>query len=245
MTLKAPADGIAYYGRQVSGRWIEVGGMEQKLIPFGTVSPGSVVMTIVKDRPLYVETSIGEKELPTVRAEQAVVVVPAADGEVELKGAVDKVADVPGSGNKFVVRVELKADKTPEWLMPGMTGKTKITTYDVQDAVVIAAELLQTDEDDPKKKYVMIQVEGEEKPLRRDLKLGKTKDKEVEVLKGLKAGEQIVKGAKDDAAQEEEAAKEADAPQDDAAAKEDDAAKEEDAAKDDEAAKDEDGAKGE
>jgi hypothetical protein len=204
MTLKAPADGIAYYGRQVNGRWIEVSGMEQKLIPFGTVSPNSVVMTIVKDRPVYVETSIGEKELPTVKAKQEVTVVPAADSEVELKGAVEKVADVPGGGNKFAVRIEVEADKLPEWLMPGMTGKTKITTYDVEDAVVIAADLVQSDEDDPKKKYVMLQIEDEEKPIRRDIKLGKTKDKEVEIVKGLEKGDEIVKGAKDKKSEDED-----------------------------------------
>jgi multidrug efflux pump subunit AcrA (membrane-fusion protein) len=203
MVLKSPADGIAYYGRQVNGRWIEVSTMEQKLVPFGSVTPNSVVMTIIKDRPMYVETSIGEKELPTVKSEQDVTVTPAADSEVELKGGVQKVATVPGGGNKFTVRVELKSDKTPEWLMPGMTGKVKITTYDVKDAVVIAADLVQSDEDDPKKKYVMVQVEDEDKPVRRELKLGKTKDKEVEVLKGLKEGDEIVKGAKDKAADED------------------------------------------
>jgi multidrug efflux pump subunit AcrA (membrane-fusion protein) len=210
MTLKAPADGIAYYGRQVNGRWIEVSSLEQKLVPFGAVSPNSVVMTIVKDRPLYVETSIGEKELPTVEEEQAVTVVPAADGEVELKGTVEKVADVPGGGNKFAVRIELKAENTPDWLMPGMTGKAKINTYDVKDAVVIPADLVQSDEDDSKKKYVMVQVEDEEKPVRREIKLGKAKDKEVEVLKGLKEGDEIVKGAKDGAA-DEDAKEESDA----------------------------------
>jgi multidrug efflux pump subunit AcrA (membrane-fusion protein) len=131
-------------------------------------------------------------------------VVPAADSEVELKGSVEKVADVPGGGNKFSVRIELKAENTPDWLMPGMTGKAKITTYDVEDAVVIAADLVQSDEDDPKKKYVMLQVEDEEKPVRREIKLGKTKDKEVEVLKGLKEGDEIVKGAKDKASEDED-----------------------------------------
>jgi HlyD family secretion protein len=207
MTLKSPADGIAYYGRQVNGRWIEVSSLEQKLVPFGTVTPNSVVMTIVKDRPMYVETSIGEKELPTVEADQEVTVVPAADSEVELKGSVGKVADVPGGGNKFSVRIELKAENTPDWLMPGMTAKAKITTYDVKDAVVIAADLVQSDEDDPKKKYVMVQVEDEEKPVRREIKLGKTKDKEVEVLKGLKEGDEIVKGAKNKASEDEDADK--------------------------------------
>ena len=72
--------------------------------------------------------------------------------------------------------------------MPGMTCKTKITIYDVKDAIVIPAELVQTDEDDPKQKYVMLQVEGEEKPVRRDVKVGKTKEKEVEIVKGLRGG---------------------------------------------------------
>ncbi|HEX6963355.1 MAG TPA: HlyD family efflux transporter periplasmic adaptor subunit [Lacipirellula sp.] len=204
MTLEAPADGIAYYGRQVNGRWIEVSSLEQKLIPFGTVTPNSVVMTIVKDRPLYVETSIGEKELPTVEEEQEVVVTPAADSDVELKGAVEEVASVPGGGNKFTVRVEIEGEDLPEWLMPGMTGKVKITTYEAEEAVVIPADLVQSDQDDPKQKYVMVEVEDEEEPVRRDIKLGESKDKEVEVLKGLEEGDVIVKGAKDKSSDDEE-----------------------------------------
>jgi len=198
MTLKAPADGIVYYGRAVNGRWIEVSSQESKLIPFGTLTPNSVVMTIVKDRPMYVETAISEKELPTVKVKQPVVVSPVADAELELKAMVAKVADIPGAGNKFPVRVDLKSNDVPDWLMPGMTCKTKITVYDVKEAIVIPAELLQTDKDDPKQKYVMLQVEDEEKPTRRDVKVGKTKEKEVEIVKGLEAGDLIVKGAKEE-----------------------------------------------
>lgn len=196
MTLKAPADGTAYYGRSVNGRWIEVSGLESKLIPFGTLTPNSVVITVVEDRPMYVETTIGEKELPTVEAKQPAVVVPVADDKVELAGAVVRVADVPGAGNRFPVRVDLKSDDEPAWLMPGMTCKTKITIYDVPKAIVIPADLLQSDEDDPKQKYVMLQIEGKEKPVRRNVTVGKTKEKEVEIVKGLEAGDLIVKGAK-------------------------------------------------
>jgi multidrug efflux pump subunit AcrA (membrane-fusion protein) len=197
MELKAPIDGIAYFGKAVNGRWIEVGSLEAKLTPFGTVSPNSVVYTIVKDRPMYAEMSIGEKEFPTVKDGQTVAVTPTADAEVDIQGKVKKVTDVPGSGNKFTVEVSLDLEKAPEWLVPGMTGKAKIKTYDVKNALVIPADLVQSDEDNPKKKYVMVQVEDEEKPVRRDIKVGKSKDKEVEVLKGLKEGDEIVKGAKD------------------------------------------------
>ena len=113
---------------------------------------------------------------------------PAADAEVELKAVVATVADVPGAGNKFPVRVDLKSDDEPDWLMPGMTCKTRITVYDVKEAIVIPAELLQTDNEDPKQKYVMLQVEGEKQPVRRDVKVGKTKEKEVEIVKGMRGG---------------------------------------------------------
>jgi hypothetical protein len=79
-----------------------------------------------------------------------------------------------------------------------------VTTYEAADAVVIPADLVQTDKDDAEKKYVMLEAEDEENPFRRDLKLGKTKDKEVEVLKGLKAGDKIVKGAKDEPAKDKD-----------------------------------------
>lgn len=198
MTIKAPADGIAYYGRCVSGRWVEVSSLESKLIPYGTVTPNSVVMTVVKDRPMYVETSIGEKELPAIAEKQSVKVALAADDEVELAGKVKVVGDIPGAGNKFSVRIDVENGDAPAWLMPGMTGKAKITTYEVKDAVVIPADLVQSDENDPKTKYVMVQVQGKDKPVRREIKLGKAKDKEVEVLVGLKKGDEIVKGGKDD-----------------------------------------------
>jgi multidrug resistance efflux pump len=203
MELKAPIDGIAYYGRAVNGRWVEVGSMESKLVPYGTVAANSVVYTVVKERPLHAETSIGEKELPEVKDGQSVVVTPTADSDVEVEGKVKEVADVPGSGNKFTVEVNLKLENAPEWLVPGMTGKSKIKTYDVKDAIVIPADLVQSDEENPKKKYVMLQVEDEEKPVRREITLGKTKDKEVEVVKGLKEGDEIVKGAKDGKQDEE------------------------------------------
>jgi multidrug efflux pump subunit AcrA (membrane-fusion protein) len=199
MKLRAPRDGLAYYGRCVNGRWIEVGSMESKLAPFGSVSPNSVVMTIVSRLPMYVETGVGEKEFPAMKTGLSATITPLADADLKLDSRVERVANVPGSGNKFTLRLELKSeDDVPEWLMPGMTCKASITTYEVEDAVVIPVELIQTDEGDDEAKYVMVLEGDDEKPVRRELKLGKTKGKEVEILGGLKEGDQIVKGAKDE-----------------------------------------------
>ncbi len=199
MRLRAPRDGVAYYGRCVNGRWMEVGSLETKLIPFGSVTPNSVLFTVVERLPIVVESSVGEKELTVVKKGQVATLALAADAEDELDAKVESIADVPGSGNKFKVRLTLDdEDSIPGWLMPGMTCKAKIVTYETEDAVVIPADLLQTDDDDPDKKYVMVLgEEDEDESVRRDVKLGKTKDKNVEVLRGLAEGDRIVKGAKD------------------------------------------------
>jgi len=57
----------------------------------------------------------------------------------------------------------------------------------------VPADLIQTDEDNEKIKYVMLLTGDDEEPVRREVKLGKTKEKQVEILSGLKAGDKIVK----------------------------------------------------
>jgi multidrug efflux pump subunit AcrA (membrane-fusion protein) len=198
MTLRAPRDGVVYYGRCVDGRWGEVSSYQSKLIPSGSISPNAVLMTVVSERPLRIETSIGEKDLPSVAAGQTVTLSPAADSEMELTAKVKSVESIPRGGNQFTVEIELGKDELAEWLKAGMTCKANIRVYEKDDAVVIPADLVQSEEDSPKNKYVMVQVKGEKEPQRRDLKIGKKKDKEVEVLKGLQPGDLIVKGAKDD-----------------------------------------------
>jgi hypothetical protein len=53
----------------------------------------------------------------------------------------------------------------------------------------------------------MLQIDDKEKPIRRDVRVGKTKEKEVEIVKGLAAGDLIVKGVKDEKNKDEEVVK--------------------------------------
>ncbi|MEM9658335.1 MAG: HlyD family efflux transporter periplasmic adaptor subunit [Planctomycetota bacterium] len=196
MKLRAPIDGVAYYGRCVDGKFSEVGSLTSKLAPYGTVPANTVVMTVVKLRPLRVEASVGEKDFPSLQKGQQVEVSPVADEEVQLEAKVDSIALAPGAGNKFEVALDVDARDAPEWLVPGMTCKAKVTTYEAKDAIVIPSDLVQSDADDDDKKYVMV-LDGEEE-IRRDLKLGESSGDEVEVLNGLSVGDKIVKDGKDD-----------------------------------------------
>ena len=198
MTLRAPADGIVYYGQCKDGRWGEISSYKSKLQPHGAVSANSVVFTIVSPEEMFVTTSVSEKEFPMIHEGQKGTAEPAADDDVKLPVTIKQIESAPGAGNKFEVVLELDDDDAPAWLMPGMTCKATFTTYESKDAVVIPASLVQTDEDDEDQKYVMVVEDEDKDPVRHNIKLGKKKDKDVEVTEGLKAGDLIAKDAKDE-----------------------------------------------
>jgi len=196
MELRAPADGTVYYGKCVDGKWSEVASYTTKLQPFGTVTPNKVLMTIVQQRPLAVRAVLTEKELPDFQNGLPATLVPAGDKDLELSGKVLEVSKIPGSNKKFVALLEVDTAQAPEWLVAGMTCKANVTIYENPKAIVIPIKLVQTDEDDKKIKYVMLVDPKEEKPVRRNVTLGREKEKLVEVLKGLDEGDQIVKEEK-------------------------------------------------
>jgi HlyD family secretion protein len=193
MEIKSPTDGTVYYGRCVSGQWAEIGSMTAKLVPYSMIPPNSVLMTVVKQRPLYVLTGVGEKEIIEYKKGLEATITPVADNKLELTGKIAKIPRVPGGGKKFELQLDLSKGDLPEWLVAGMSCSVKVTTYDKKDALLVPADMIQTDKDDEKIKYVMRLAGEDEEPVRREVKLGKTKDKMVEVLSGLKAGDKIVK----------------------------------------------------
>ena len=79
-----------------------------------------------------------------------------------------------------------------------MTCKVKVTTYQNEQAILIPQELVETDQKNKKRKYVLVLDELEDEPMRRKVRLGRRKGKLVEVVKGLDAGEKLLKPAKDE-----------------------------------------------
>ncbi len=203
MTLRAPCDGVVYYGKCTNGKWSQVATLKAKLKPFGSATPKSVLMTIVKPGALHIESSLSEKNLPDITSGLKATLIPAADKELELEGKVAHVDSIPGASNKFHVKLDVDLAEAPEWLVAGMTCDAKIVTYENKEALVIPLDLVQTDEENKKIKYVMLvdpEEDGTEQdgPTRRNVKLGRKKGKIVEVLKGLEEGDEIVKEEKKD-----------------------------------------------
>jgi multidrug efflux pump subunit AcrA (membrane-fusion protein) len=193
MEIKAPADGIVYYGQCVNGSWSEVGSLINKFRPHGSAAPNSVVMTIVQSRPLYVTSTVSEAKRPFVEAGQTARITPPADGSKAIIGRVSSVTTAPVGSNKFRLDLDLEQQDEPAWLVAGVTCKIKVTTYDKPDAVVVPKEALHTDEEDEDKSYAWV-VDPDDKdaaPERRDVEIGRQNGKEIEILKGLEKDEVI------------------------------------------------------
>ena len=63
MIVKAPIDGIVYYGRSLRGKW---SAMSVETLRRGTqIMPNEVFMTVVQTRPLVIRTTVPESQVAT------------------------------------------------------------------------------------------------------------------------------------------------------------------------------------
>jgi|GEM_PF-401469 len=196
MELKSPADGVVYYGRCLDGKWPSVSSLRAKLRPFGSVTPGTVLFTIVQPGSLDILSTVSEKNFPQIRAGLAATIVPTGDVELELDGKVAQVEPIPISRGKFRLRIDFDRASAPDWLVADMTCKVKVTTYENKQAILIPQDLVGTDKENKKRKYVLVLDEKEDEPVRRKVKLGHRKGRLVEVVKGLDEGDKLLKPAK-------------------------------------------------
>lgn len=193
MEIKSPADGIVYYGQCVNGRWAETPSLISKYKPHNNVSPDSIPATVVQSRPVYVTSTVDEAKRPELADGQKAKLILPAEGSDRVGSELKSISLIPVSPGKFEVNIEVDQGKLPEWVVPGMTCKVRVNTYDKKEALVVPKAALHTDEYDEDQSYVwLVDPDDEEaKPERRDVKLGKRSGDDVEIVEGLKEGDVV------------------------------------------------------
>ncbi len=193
MEVKSPADGVVYYGSCVNGRWADTASLVTKYQPHNNVPGGSVVMTIVEQRPLYVTSTLEEGKRPEVSDGQKVKVALPSEGSDRIAGRVKSISPIPVGSGKFAIDFDIEQSEVPNWIVAGVSCKVNVTTYDKADAIVVPKKAVHDDENDPDTHFVWL-VDADDasaKPERRNVKLGKRKEDDVEITKGLKKGDVI------------------------------------------------------
>ena len=189
MTLTAPADGIVYLGRCVRGKWNTGAELSSRLRAGGAIQPREIVMTIVEGGSLFVRASVPEKELANVQPGTAGAGIAAAFANSRLPVAVAEVSPIPISDGTFEARLNFTG-KPSEPLVAGMACDVKLVPYKKADAIAVPAKAVFTVDLDETQRYVYVVKEG--KPAKTGVKVGRTCGERLEIIEGLKAGDEIL-----------------------------------------------------
>jgi multidrug efflux pump subunit AcrA (membrane-fusion protein) len=196
LTIKAPVDGIAYYGKCVRGQWTTAAVVGPKLQRGGMLQPEEVFLTLVSPRPIFVRAIAEEKDLHFLKPGLTGKVIPAGYPDVKLAAHLESVSAVPFAAGSFDARVAIEAGDTPG-LMPGMACTVKLTAYQKKDALTVPAAAVFTDENEDDARYVYL-ARKNDKPEKRTVKVGKTANGKAEILDGLKEGDEILTSKPED-----------------------------------------------
>ncbi len=191
MTVKAPMDGIIYYGHYSRGQWTNATSAAEELRPSGSITRDKVFMTIVKPRPMVIQAKVPESSLHYVKPGLKGAVQPGGYPEMKLAATIDAVETVP-LGGEFAVMVKVSLPHEAEPLMPGMNCTVKVTPYLKKSALVAPASAVFSEKLDDDKRYVYLVREGKE-PRKQPVTVGKKSGDKIEILEGLDNGDEILK----------------------------------------------------
>ena len=189
MLVKAPIDGVVYYGRPVRGKWSAMS--SETLRRGATIMPNEVFMTVVQTRPLTIRTTVPESQSQRVRAGLPAVVQPVGFAGLKLSAIVERLAAIPLGSSGFDCRLTVARDGLSSAIVPGMNCEMKMIPYKKSDALTVPPKAVFTEEFDPAKQYVYLQGKNG-KPQKRVVTLGERNDKQIEVLEGLAEGDEIL-----------------------------------------------------
>lgn len=188
LTVKAPADGLAYHGRFINGQLTSPGG-SQGSAPLGNspITPGDVFLTVVSTSKLTIRTEVEEKELSGLKPGLAGRFTPTAFPDKKLPCELIRVTPAPREG-KFDVRIKMNG-KT-ENLVPGMTGSVRLVIAQKKSALTVPSSAVF--EDTAEDIFYVYVPTKDGKHEKKTVKVGITSGDRTEILEGLAAGDEIL-----------------------------------------------------
>lgn len=182
-TVVAPRGGV------VTLKYLEEG----TIIPPGTstFAQGTSLVQISDVSQLYVECAVDEADIGAVREGQRVRIIAEAFPGRPFDGRVERISPAATTANSITavkVRVRvLPGAKTQ--VLPGMNATCEFVTLDKHDVLVIPSQAVKYEEG---KAYVEVKSTDPLKPARKEIKLGEEGNDGIEVVSGLKEGEEVV-----------------------------------------------------
>lgn len=172
LALKAPVAGVI---------------MEKSVAVGELVEKGKEIFTISDPRFIWLIGEVKEQDIAMVNAGQMVDFTVLAYPKEIFRGKVARVGNVVETESRtFEIRVEF-GNRNGK-LKPGMFADIQITTHVLRDALLVSDAALQTEGED---QILFVAVNGNRFE-KRVVKEGREQEGIVQILDGLKAGENVV-----------------------------------------------------
>jgi HlyD family secretion protein len=181
-TITAPLSGV------VIARFVEQG----TIVPPGTslFSQGNTLLQIADTSRMYVEVSVDEADIGSVRIGQPVDIRVDAFRRERFKGKVSRIdPQAVLEQNVTVIKVRVEIEKPDPRLKPGMNATCEFLVARKNDVVAVPNEAVN---ETPQGAFVEVMVNGQ--PQRREVKAGLQGNTKTEILDGLQPGEVVVTG---------------------------------------------------
>lgn len=172
LEIKAPIDGVI---------------IERKSTVGELVDKGSAIYTISDPADLWVIAEIKERDISAVKIGQDASFKVLAYPDQEFHGNVVRLGNQIETDSR-TLEVRIETNNADGKLKAGMFADVEITTTIINDVMVIPDSSLQSDGD----KQVAFVALGDNKFEKRTVTLGREQRGRVQVLEGLKVGDEIV-----------------------------------------------------
>jgi RND family efflux transporter MFP subunit len=166
------------------------GVIEKKMVNVGAyVEPPTVILTIVDNQQLELESPVPSASLGQIRSGQKVAFQVNSYPETTFPGQVIEVNPALDPLSR-AAKVRIRVDNPGGKLKAGMFADGNIQTGIEQDAIIIPIAAVYRNQGDAKDSYAFV-VENDT-AVRRKLRIGREMDSQVEVVAGLKPGDLLV-----------------------------------------------------
>jgi multidrug efflux pump subunit AcrA (membrane-fusion protein) len=183
MRVTAPHDGIVYHGMSQRAKWITASIVDKKLVPGGKLMMREVFMTVVDPGKVRVLLALTEEQLKDLAAGQTGVCQAKWKPDFKFDAKLESILHVPYSDKTFDAVLSVKKPANSPALLPGMSADAEIIVYEKKDALLVPKAAVKHEGD----RDLATMRDGKTVPV----KIGRTEGDRVEILEGLKAGDEI------------------------------------------------------
>jgi HlyD family secretion protein len=187
LDVRAPMDGVVYYGACEAGKWPTGAAVAKKLMPTGKLTPNEVFMTVVNPEKMVLKGVVPESDLSKVKTGMEGQAAPVAAPDKKLPVKLDELGYVPAPTGGFDARLSVKPDPNLR-LMPGMNCKVSLGETQKSDALLVPKEAVFAEGG---QSFVYVQKSGGESE-KRSVKTGEAEGSMVAVTQGLSEGEKVL-----------------------------------------------------